>query len=148
MAAEREITVKIRVTATGLEVFDEAGRKLGTLERSAAQASGGISKLGLAIGTGLVTAGYAAVQALGGILSTIERIDRLASTAKGVGLTVTELSSLRLAADEGGIAIEQVAQNMAFLSRQLVAAQNPTSQQARLFRALGVDIHQGLIETL
>jgi hypothetical protein len=147
MATEREIGVRLRVTATGLEVLDDAGKRIGTLERQTEQfgksgqtAFGGISAAGAAAtaAIGLVTA--AAYQLGRAFTESLKQQDELNKLAQSAGIATRELSGLRVVAELGGVSMEQFGQTAAILSRNLAEAQNKSSESGRVFSALGIEV--------
>jgi len=91
---------------------------------------------GLGITMGAVTAGISAA-----VFNTVREIDKLAKASKAIGVPVGELSALRYAAEQNGLAFETLASGLQTLSQRIVeAAQNAKSQAAQAFEALGISV--------
>jgi len=156
---DREIKLVYRITDDGtikvLNTVEQSVENIGTkASASSAQAGAAFGSLGgkaLALGAavGVVTGAFAAAEgAAAGIVNKIHELDHIGETAKAIGLTTTELSSLRLAAQQGGVPLETLGRSAAFFARQMVEATDKTSKQGQIFSALGIDVHQGLLPAL
>jgi len=114
-----------------------ANKKLSDIEKRAyafGKAMGGAIKVGLAAAT---TAATAAVAVLG---KTIDSMDELSKAAKTVGLTTEEFSRLSYAADLANVSQEELKSGLGRLIKAQAAAMNSTSQQAKIFKALGIEV--------
>lgn len=66
--------------------------------------------------------------------------DALAKASEKFGIPVETLSALSAAASLSDISLEQLGQSLSRLSRNMIAAQAPTSAQTSAFKALGVSV--------
>jgi hypothetical protein len=93
--------------------------------------------------SGLTVAGIAAFTK-----SVIDQADELAKLSERTGRTVESLSELKLAYELGGGSQDQFNTGLREFNKSLVDAQNSTTRQSKLFKALGVDINAGPTEAL
>lgn len=98
-------------------------------------------KIGAAIGTG---AAVAATALVGITAQAIDYADRLDELSARLGVSTEQLSAWGYAAKISGIDLDTLASFIPKLSKNLVAALDPTSKQAQLFDALGVSVKDGL----
>lgn len=106
---------------------------------SMAEGVGGLKNSLLAMGAAL------GVVAVGNFVkSAIDMGDALQRTAEVTGLSVSELSKFRVAAELSDTSISTVATSMRFLQKSMVDAQDSTSDTAQVFRALGIDAKEAL----
>lgn len=85
-----------------------------------------------AVGTAIVAGIGAAVFATAAYANEIKR----AAAATGIG--VEALQKLRYAAEQNETSVEDLENGLKFLSKALLEAQDPTSDQAKLFSQLGI----------
>lgn len=86
-------------------------------------------------------AASAAVQAIAGMVDkTIDLADHMNDLAKKTGTSVEDLAKFKVAADNSGTSLDEVASAMVKLSKSQVEAQQGTGAQAAAFRALGISI--------
>lgn len=105
-----------------------ADKRMKQIERSAKVA-------GAAIGTALVAgAGIATAQ----IRKAINSMDDLSKAAQRANLPTEEFSKLAYAGDLADVAIQDLQSSMGRLAKAQADAQKATSQQARIFDALGI----------
>src|SRR5262245_27522128 len=148
MAAEREFTVRMKITSTGLEVLDNTGTKIGEIERkthdfgeAGARSFDIYQKAALAITGALTTAAGAVIYMTG---RALEQQDTLNKLAQSVGISTRELSAMRVVAELGNVQMAEFGQTMGLFSKQIVSASDATSQSARIFAALGVSAREPL----
>lgn len=148
--ADREVKLVYRITDEGtLSVLDEAGRKIHTLgttaETTAGKTSSGFTRMQASVVTlnqaldltaRLVQGAFTAIDKIA--IAPIQEIDNYAELAKSIGLSVTELTSLRVAAKQGGLELSELGRSVSFLQRQIVAAAGGGGKSG-LFAALGID---------
>lgn len=104
-----------------------------------AQAAGAAAARALGV---LSVAGAAALGALSvAMKKTIDDADRMAKLSQSVGVPVEQLSQLRLAADLSGTSMEQLANGIGRLSRNMADLAAGSGEEARrAFEALGVAV--------
>lgn len=145
---DNTVRLVFRVTDEGtMVVLDEAGRKLGAIsgqvQRTAGDATTGFSRIQAGIVTvnqalSAAQTGFAAVrQVVDGVNQSIQQVDGYAELAKSVGLTVTELTELRVAARQGGVDLSTLGRAVGFLQREIVNAADGGGKGA-LFTRLGI----------
>jgi hypothetical protein len=92
-----------------------------------------------AIGTAFTVAGGAIIGALGGMIYKVsETGEELSKLSKQTGISVENLSSLRIAAETNETSLEGIATGMKKLSINMVAADQKGSAMAITFDALGI----------
>ncbi len=97
-----------------------------------------------AIGPTVAAAAVAAAGALALMIkNTIDTGDQLNKMSTRTGFTVERLSELQYAAKLADVEVGQLQSSLGFFNKAIADAHDPTSKQATLFRALGVDISQG-----
>jgi len=126
------LTIQLGINAAEVqEGFKNLQTALGRFAASVAKVAAG-----LGITMGAVTAGISAA-----VFNTVREIDKLAKASKAIGVPVGELSALRYAAEQNGLAFETLASGLQTLSQRIVeAAQNAKSQAAQAFEALGISV--------
>lgn len=105
-------------------------RALADMERQAKQ-------LGVAIGTAVVAGVTAATYA---IKRSIDAMDDMSKSAQRVGLATEEFSKLSYAAELADVSMETLASSLGKLTKSQAAALKGTSEQARVFKALGIEV--------
>lgn len=157
--ADRTVKIRYVITDDGsIRVLDQIENKVRDVgvaaDRSGTQMAGGFTKAqaGLvAVSAGLVALERVAAvagAAVGRVVGTIQELDNIGESAKAVGLTVTELSSLRLAAQQGGVSLDTLGRSVGFLSRKIAEASDENSKAAQIFRELGISAEQDLLPLL
>lgn len=107
-------------------------------EKSLARFQANIAKVGTALGVGIAGAATAFGVAIG---KAITNADELGKTAQKIGIPVEELSKLKHAADLSGVSMETLQGSVSRLARNMSeAATTSTSQAARAFSALGINV--------
>jgi hypothetical protein len=102
------------------------------------RASEAIAKSSYAnIAAGIAAAGVAAV---GFSVALATQDDKIAKTARGLGLLTEEYTALTYAADRAGLAEEEMAAGLGALQGKLGEAARGGGDTAALFRQLGVDV--------
>lgn len=103
--------------------------------------SGSASALAVGLGVGLVGAATALGAAVFSTVSrTAELGDKLRDMSLQSGVSVESLSTLKFAAEQSNIGLEDLNSGLRFLSRNAVEAADGTGEQARAFRDLGVGV--------
>lgn len=128
-------------------INDLAGRFGVDLPESATTALGsiGASAAGISAAIGVVTAAVNAVIEAGKALIEVAQEQAEAATeteklAVQMGVSVEELQALRLAAADFGVEADQIVDSTQDLNEALVAAQDPTSEEAKLFRQMRIAV--------
>lgn len=123
--------------------------------RKANQRMGEIEKRALAfgkvLGTALVTGAAAAATALAAITKqAIDYADHLNDLNQRLGISAEALSGWAYAAQQTGTDIDALGLGLKRLAKNMAEALDPKSQQASLFKALGVDVKdaQGNLRSL
>jgi hypothetical protein len=111
----------------------ETKRWQGTLKKYEDQAK----QVGKVVGTAIAAGVTAAALAIGG---AIDRMDDLSKAAQKVGLPTEELSALNYAAKLSDVSLETLTGSLGKLTKSQAAALKSTSEQARIFKALGIDV--------
>jgi hypothetical protein len=100
-------------------------------------------KKALQIATGINLAN-AFEQAFHGVIDSItgaiDAADKLAKASQKFGVPVETLSALSNAAALSDVSLEQLGSSLSKLSKNMISAQGPTSEQATAFAALGISI--------
>lgn len=103
----------------------EFGEKIGEIMRNAAAAFG---------------IGFGVEKFLESIKESINSMDEMSKAAQKVGLTTEEFSGLKYAADLANVGMEDLESSLGKLTKSMGAALDPTSQQAKIFKALGINV--------
>ncbi|HEY5805073.1 MAG TPA: hypothetical protein VIT90_15405 [Lysobacter sp.] len=111
----------------------EAKRWQAQLKRYEDQAKVVGKALGLAIASGLALAATA-------IKQSINAMDDLSKSAQRVGLPTEELSKLNYAAGLADVQLETLSSTLGKLTKSQAAALKETSEQGRVFEALGIKV--------
>lgn len=135
-----DLVVKIGAFEQGL---DRASR---VMNKRANEIEKRANALGRGIGTALKSAfAYAGVSVsigalIGGLQKTITAMDDMSKSAKKVGLSTEAFSRLSFAADLANVSQEELQSGMGRLVKAQAAAMDSSSQQAKLFDALGIAV--------
>jgi len=144
--ADKSIRLRVVASATGLQVFDDAGKKLDRVRSASTTANkalglmtGGIGKLTATIGTlaaGAVSI-YGVQKAIGGFITEGDRLHKL-------NLQLEEstefLSEMAFVADRQGVNFEQFEKGIRKLSRGMgEAAEFMSGEALRAWQALGLE---------
>lgn len=129
---------KIIITAK-----DEASAVFAKVQGGAEKLHGAYAKLAGLMATAIGVGSFAAM-----IKGAIDAGDELNKLSQKTGIAVSELSSLKYAADLSGVSGEALGKGLKTLSERMVQATDATSKQAQLFRVLGVDVTQGPMKAL
>lgn len=113
----------------------EADTKMAALQQRAYNFGKGI---GTAIKAAFVAVSAAAVATTAVMRDTINTFDDMSKGAQKMGTTTEQLSTLSYAAKLADVQIEDLEASTARLYKSMGMAQNPISQQAKLFDALGI----------
>jgi hypothetical protein len=110
-------------------------------ERQASKSFNAIEKrakaFGAALGVGLVTAATA-LTAL--TKSAIDNADALRDSSIQLGISTETLSAYSYAAQQTGTDLDSLSRGLKILSKNAADALKPTSEQARVFKALGISV--------
>jgi hypothetical protein len=95
----------------------------------------------IATGVGIERAFEKAFSAIVESIGTaIDAADKLQKASQKFGIPVETLSALSNAAALSDVSLEQLGSSLSRVSKNMVAAQGPTSEQAVAFRALGINV--------
>lgn len=126
-------------------INDLAGRFGVDLPESATTALGsiGASAAGISAAIGVVTAAVNAVVEAGKALIDMaaqqaEAATELDKMSAQMGVSTQRLQELQYAATASGVEVDQMVDSTQDLSEALIAAQDPTSDEAKAFRELGI----------
>lgn len=101
------------------------GEKIGEILKNAAAAFG---------------VGFGLEKFIESIKESINTMDELSKGAQKVGLTTEVFSGLKYAADLADVSLEDLESSLGKLTKSMGAALDPTSQQAKIFKALGINV--------
>jgi len=146
--ADREVKIVYKISDEGtLRVLDDIARRAGSVgevvDTSTRRAGEGLGRFQASIITAnqamglLRTAADAVRQVIDGVTDSIGRVDSYGELAKAVGLTVEELTSMRVAAKQGGLELGELGRSVSFLQRQIVEAAGGGGK-LKLFESLGI----------
>lgn len=131
MATAGSIVIDLLMRTGAFETDSKrAEKRLKELQKVAADA-------GKVLGTAIVAGATAAVTAL---KLTIDSMDEMSKAAQKVGASTEEFSKLTYAAGLADVSMETLASSLGKLTKSQAAALNVTSQQAKVFDALGISI--------
>ena len=115
-------------------------RALGSIPRIIGKVLGSLARLVKMLGTTLVIAAGAATAAL--VLLTkasFKEIDRLAKSARVIGINVNALRAMELAAREAGIEANTLSKSLRIMARNATDAAKGTGEAIDAFKDLGLD---------
>lgn len=123
--------ILIRAKDETKTAFDSAARNMRGLEASAAKLGGLLRTVGL--GAGISVAGFAAFAKTG-----IDAADALNDMSQRLGVSVKDLASFKLAAEQSGTSLDGVGNGIARLSRSIGEAEGGNKKLAETLRTLGI----------
>lgn len=129
-------SIVVRLTMNTADFDTDAGRAAKIAERRAKEIDAAFKKAGVAIGVALgaaVAIGTRALQA------TIDKMDETSKAAQKVGLPTEEFSRLAYAGDLADVSMDTMVSTLGKLVKAQAAAIDKTSEQSRVFAALGID---------
>lgn len=154
MAESNVVDMTLRVTPQGLELFDQAGKKVGDFGRAAVEAGkqgeGAFSRFGAKLvelnqSWELVSkAANAAATAIQAVFAGVERGGAIDDLSQKIGVARETLSSFELAAKVSGVSLEGLGGSFKFLSKNLAEAASGNKELGSLFKQMGVDVQAGL----
>ncbi len=137
-----ELIAKIGGFVAGL---DKAGRALDDKGRTM---SARAKKIGAAIGIA-ITAGFTAAVAIGtGLKLAIDRMDDLSKAAQRVQLPTDQFSQLAYAGSLADVSVQDLEGAFSHLIKSMGIANDEGSKQAKLFKALGIDVFDPLTKQM
>jgi hypothetical protein len=138
----------VELTLEGAKFTTELTRALSLTEKMSSQFQVNFSRMGkelasvgkLAAGMGIAmtTAAAAGIGVMA--VQAFNAGDKLNKMADKIGVSVEWLQQMDWVARQTGTSIESITSSFRFLERAMVAAKDPTSQQALLFKQLGLSI--------
>lgn len=123
--------ILIRAKDETKTAFDSAARNMRGLESSAAKLSGVLGTIG--IGAGLSVAGFAAFAK-----SSIDAADGLNDMSQRLGVSVKDLASFKLAAEQSGTSLDGIGTGIARLTRSIGEAEGGNKKLAGALQGLGI----------
>lgn len=123
--------ILIRAKDDTKSAFDSASRNMRGLESSAAKLSGLLSTIG--VGAGLSVVGLAAFAKSG-----IDAADGLNDMSQRLGVSVKDLASFKLAAEQSGTSLDGIGNGIARLTRSIGDAEAGNKQLAGALQGLGI----------
>ncbi len=151
MAESNVVDMVLRVTPQGLELFDQAGKKVGDLGRaakdaeqsfslfSAKGAAASVAVAGLAAAaTGFAVAAGAAKAGMDAFTAGVARGSAFNDLSQRLGVSVETLSKLELAAKTSGVSLDGLGSGIQQLSRNMVEAASGGKEAQAAFAALGI----------
>lgn len=127
-----------------LDLVAKIGGFTGPLEKAERDAlkrtkaiEAGFKKMGTAIGLAFTAAAGAAVV---GIKGAVDRMDELSKSAARVQMPTEEFSKLAYAGELADVTIQDLQSSLGRLAKAQAAALKDTSEQARVFDALGISV--------
>lgn len=130
-------SIVVRLTMNTADFETDAGRAAKIADKRAREIDASFKRAGKAIGLALAAGATAAVVA---IKSTIDHMDEMSKAAQKVGVSTEEFSKLTYAAQLADVSMDTLASAMGKLTKSQAAALNASSQQAKVFEALGISI--------
>lgn len=128
-------SIIVRLTMNTADFETDAGRAAKVAQKRAAEIDKAFKKAGAAIGVAL---GAAVAGTAVAIKSTIDRMDDMSKSAQKVGMSTEEFSKLAYAGELADVAMETLQGALGKLTKSQAAALKETSEQARVFDALGI----------
>lgn len=130
-----QLTVDLALKTGSFET--DAGRAAKIAEKRAKEIDAAFAKAGAAIGAtiaaGVTTASVA-------IKSAINSMDDMSKAAARVQMPTEEFSKLAYAGDLADVSIQDLQSSLGKLSKSAAAALKDTSEQAKVFQALGISV--------
>src|ERR1041384_7492928 len=132
MAARASLTAIVSMNTSAFS------RGIKTIKSGVGSLLSGATKIG-GIFAGLTT-GFAAVEFTKGIKEAVHFGDTLFDISKATGVSTERLAGLKFAAEQTGASFEAVTKGLAFFSKKMVAAADPTSKEGQILNELGVSV--------
>jgi hypothetical protein len=127
------LTIDMVLKTVGLtQGADKAQREL---EKRAKEIERTAKRVGAAVGTALVAAGGLVANQL---RNTINQMDELSKAAQRANLPTEEFSKLAYAGELADVSIQDLQASLGRLAKAQADAEKSTSQQGRIFEALGI----------
>lgn len=130
-------SIVVRLSMRTAEFETDAGRAAKVAEKRAKEIDAAFKKAGNAIGVAL---GAAALGAAAAIKGAVDRMDELSKSAQRVGMPTEEFSRLAYAGSLADVEVSTLVSTLGKLTKAQSAALNDTSEQARVFEALGIAV--------
>lgn len=130
-------SIVVMLTMNTADFETDAGRASKVAERRAKEIDSAFKKAGVAIGLALSAGVAIATRAL---TSAIDKMDETSKAAQKVGLPTEEFSRLAYAGDLADVSMDTMVSTLGKLTKAQAAAIDKTSEQARVFSALGIDV--------
>jgi len=131
-----DVIIKLLAKDSASASIKVLARELGLFGNATEKAHGKLFALGIAIG-GFTAVGGVMIKA---VMHTVKLGEALRDMSLSTGVAVESLSTLRYAADQANVTLDQVGLGLKMLARNAVEATKKGSQQARAFREMGVAV--------
>lgn len=128
-------SIVVRLSMATADFETDAGRASKVAQKRAKEIDAAFKKAGVAIGLAL---GAAMVGATAAIKGAIDKMDDLSKASQRVGLPTEEFSRLAYAGSLADVGVDTLVSTLGKLTKAQAAAYNETSQQAKVFDALGI----------
>lgn len=130
-------SIIVRLTMNTADFETDAGRAAKVAEKRAKEIDAAFRKAGVAIGLAL---GAAMVGATAAIKKTIDKMDDLSKSSQRVGLPTEEFSRLAYAGGLADVEVSTLVSTLGKLTKAQAAALDGTTDQAKVFTALGISV--------
>lgn len=121
--------------ALTFKVVDQASKQLKGLQKDIDKLGSEWAKMGAKMAA-VSAAGAAALTGLA--VAAINSADQMGDTAQKMAISTEDLSTLKYAAQMGGVGLDQLKTAWKELNTTIIEAQDPTSETAAIFKSLGV----------
>ena len=130
-------SIIVRLSMATADFETDAGRAAKVAEKRAKEIDAAFRKAGVAIGLAL---GAAMVGATAAIKKTIDKMDDLSKSSQRVGLPTEEFSRLAYAGGLADVEVSTLVSTLGKLTKAQAAALDGTTDQAKVFTALGISV--------
>jgi hypothetical protein len=138
MANGGSIVIEVLIRADSFVTkADHADKAIKKLKDSAKDLHTEVKAMGPALGKGLLSVASSLTDLLD---SSIERMDETRKAARLMGMSTEDLSKLAYAASFADLSVKDLQLTISQLTKAQAEAQDPSSQQARIFDALEISI--------
>lgn len=138
MATSIDTIFKIAASVTGGNAVTDLGNQIRNLSSGSDNLKRNFTQLGTTL-KGFAAA--EATQAIAGFLKTsIDLGDQLYNLSKQTGISASELGKYKVTADETGVGLDGVANDVDRLNKNMIAGQNGTGPAGAAFRSMGLSV--------
>lgn len=129
--ANNDVSIRLTASDKTREAFDSVRRNLDGISNASSRIGSLLSTVG--IGAGLSVAGFTAFAKSG-----IDAADSLNDMSTRLGVSVKDLASLKLAAEQSGTSLDSIGTGIARLSKSIGEAEGGNKQLAQALQSLGI----------